>query len=133
VKQVSIFAENKKGALHNIVSALSDAGVNIAGFVTNDSAEFGIIRMVTSDVDKAEELLEKTGYLYKVSDVLGVEIEDEPGALNALLEALLHMNINVDYLYISYNRENAKPIMVLQVPSLTEVASSLENQGFHIV
>jgi hypothetical protein len=133
VKQVSIFAENKKGALHNIVSALSDAGVNIAGFVTNDSAEFGIIRMVTSDVDKAEDLLEKTGYLYKVSDVLGVEIEDEPGALNALLEALLHMNINVDYLYISYNRENAKPIMVLQVPSLTEVASSLENQGFHIV
>ena len=133
MKQVSIFAENKKGALHNIVSALSDAGVNIAGFVTNDSAEFGIIRMVTSDVDKAEELLEKTGYLYKVSDVLGVEIEDEPGALNALLEALLHMNINVDYLYISYNRENAKPIMVLQVPSLTEVASSLENQGFHIV
>lgn len=133
MKQVSIFAENKKGALHNIVSALSDAGVNIAGFVTNDSAEFGIIRMVTSDVDKAEDLLEKTGYLYKVSDVLGVEIEDEPGALNALLEALLHMNINVDYLYISYNRENAKPIMVLQVPSLTEVASSLENQGFHIV
>lgn len=133
MKQVSIFAENKKGALHKILSALSAAGVNIAGFVTNDSAEFGIIRMVTSDVDKAEELLEKSGYLYKVSDVLGVEIEDEPGALNALLEALLHMNINVDYLYISYNRENAKPIMVLQVPSLTEVASSLENQGFHIV
>lgn len=133
MKQVSIFAENKKGALHKILSALSAAGVNIAGFVTNDSAEFGIIRMVTSDVDKAEDLLEKSGYLYKVSDVLGVEIEDEPGALNALLEALLHMNINVDYLYISYNRENAKPIMVLQVPSLTEVASSLENQGFHIV
>ena len=133
MKQVSIFAENKKGALHKILSALSEAGVNIAGFVTNDSAEFGIIRMVTSDVDKAEELLKKTGYLYKVSDVLGVEIEDEPGALNTLLEALLHMNINVDYLYISYNRENAKPIMVLQVPSLTEVASSLENQGFRIV
>ncbi len=133
MKQVSIFAENKKGALHKILSALSEAGVNIAGFVTNDSAEFGIIRMVTSDVDKAGELLEKTGYLYKVSDVLGVEIEDEPGALNALLESLLHMNINVEYLYISYNRENAKPIMVLQVPSLTEVASSLENQGYHIV
>ncbi len=133
MKQVSIFAENKKGALHKILSALSEAGVNIAGFVTNDSAEFGIIRMVTSDVDKAGELLEKTGYLYKVSDVLGVEIEDEPGALNTLLEALLHMNINVEYLYISYNRENAKPIMVLQVPSLTEVASSLENQGYHIV
>lgn len=133
MKQVSIFAENKKGALHKILSALSEAGVNIAGFVTNDSAEFGIIRMVTSDVEKAEELLKKTGYLYKVSDVLGVEVEDEPGALNTLLEALLHMNINVDYLYISYNRENAKPIMVLQVPSLTEVASSLENQGFHIV
>lgn len=133
MKQVSIFAENKKGALHKILSALSEAGVNIAGFVTNDSAEFGIIRMVTSDVEKAEELLKKTGYLYKVSDVLGVEVEDEPGALNTLLEALLHMNINVDYLYISYNRENAKPIMVLQVPSLTEVASSLENQGFRIV
>ena len=133
MKQVSIFAENKKGALHKILSALSEADVNIAGFVTNDSAEFGIIRMVTSDVEKAEELLKKTGYLYKVSDVLGVEVEDEPGALNTLLEALLHMNINVDYLYISYNRENAKPIMVLQVPSLTEVASSLENQGFHIV
>jgi hypothetical protein len=133
VKQVSIFAENKKGALHKILSALSEAGVNIAGFVTNDSAEFGIIRMVTSDVEKAEELLEKTGYQYKISNVLGIEVEDEPGALNTLLEALLHMNINVDYLYISYNRENAKPIMVLQVPSLTEVSSSLKNQGFHVI
>ncbi len=133
MKQVSIFAENKKGALHKILSALSEAGVNIAGFVTNDSAEFGIIRMVTSDVEKAEELLEKTGYLYKVSEVLGVEVEDEPGSLNALLEALLRMNINVDYIYISYNRENAKPIMVLQVPSLTEVASSLRQQGFQVV
>ena len=102
LKQLSIYAENKKGALQAMTNALYEAGINIWGSVTNDGAEYGINRMVVSDPDKAKEVLTEKGYLCRFVDVLAVEIEDKPGALNTLLTALLDSNVNVDYTYLSF-------------------------------
>ena len=109
LKQLSIYAENKKGALQAMTNALYEAGINIWGSVTNDGAEYGINRMVVSDPDKAKEVLTEKGYLCRFVDVLAVEIEDKPGALNALLTALLDSNVNVDYTYLSFNRDSYDP------------------------
>lgn len=130
LKQVSIFAENKKGALHEVLELLAAKNVNIDGFVTNDSAEFGIVRLITKEAEEAGQALEAAGYQYRVRNVIGVEIEDKPGALDKLLVALEEMNVNVDYLYISYNRDNARPIMVLHTEGMPEVESALASRGF---
>ena len=71
LKQLSIFAENVKGAMHKMTQILQENDINILGSVTNDSAEYGIVRMVVSDPDKAGKALTEAGFLCKLTDVLG--------------------------------------------------------------
>ncbi|MCR5802543.1 MAG: amino acid-binding protein [Lachnospiraceae bacterium] len=130
LKQVSIYAENKKGTMQEITSVLASGDINILGSVTNDSAEYGIIRMVVSDPDKAQDLLTKAGYFCRLTDVLGVEVTDEVGNLNKLLGAMNESNINLDYLYLSFNRESGKPIMVFHAADPYEVEECLRGKGF---
>ena len=73
LKQLSIYAENKKGVMQNITGILKNEDINILGSVTNDSAEYGIVRMVVSEPDKAMEALIAAGYLCHVIEVIGVE------------------------------------------------------------
>ena len=130
LKQLSIFAENKKGALQAITSILLEENINILGSVTDDSAEYGIIRMVVSDPGKAMMALTDKGYLCRLTDVIGVEVEDEVGNLNRLLAAILDSNISVNYTYLSFNRASGKPIMVLHTDSTREVEECLKLKGF---
>ena len=130
LNQVSVYAENKKGTMEHITSVLAEGGINILGSVTNDSAEFGIIRMVTTEPEKAAAALEKEGYYCRLTPVLAVEVTDEVGNLNKLLKALDESNINVDYLYLSFNRESGKPIMVFHTEGPYEVEECLRNKGF---
>ena len=121
LKQVSIYAENKKGTIQNITGLLAEKNINILGSVINDGAEYGIIRMVVSDPETAAETLTKAGYLCKLIDVLGVEVEDKVGNLHELLKALYESNVNATYIYLSFNRESGKPIMVFHTEDITEV------------
>ena len=133
MKQLSIYAENRKGTMQNITQILEDHKINILGSVTNDSAEYGIIRMVVSDVDTAVAALKEQGYICRTTDVLGVEIQDNPGALNHLLKALLDSNISVNYLYLSFVRESGMPIMVLHTDEIMEVEECLRSKGFVLI
>lgn len=130
LKQVSIFAENKKGTLQKITAVLQEEQINIWGSVTNDSAEYGIIRMVVSDPEKALTALKKAGYLTRLTDVIGIEVEDEVGNLNRLLLALEESNINVNYIYLSFNRDSGKPVMVFDAEDIWEAEESITAKGF---
>ena len=133
LEQVAIFAENQKGAMHRITNILAENDINILGSVTNDSAEYGIIRMLVSDPHRTMSVLKDAGYICKLTDVLGVECEDRVGSLNYLLAALDESNISVDYLYLSFDREKASPIMVLHVEDPTEVEDCLSAKGFTLL
>lgn len=130
LKQLSIFAENKKGALQAITAILLEKNINILGSVTNDSAEYGIIRMVVSEPATAITALTANGYLCRLTDVIGIEVEDQVGNLNHLLAALLDSNISVNYTYLSFNRVSGKPIMILHTDSTREVEECLKLKGF---
>ena len=130
LKQISIYAENKKGTFQSITSILQENEINILGSVTNDSAEYGIIRMVVSDTARALAALQENGYICKSTDVLGIEVKDEVGNLNKLLLSLLESNINADYLYLSFNRDTGRPIMILHTSDIFEVEACLVGKGF---
>ena len=130
LKQVSIYAENVKGKMLEITSILARENINILGSVTNDSAEYGIVRMVVSDPERAVEELKKADIICKLTDVLAVEIHDEVGNLQKLLKALDDSNISVDYLYLSFNRNSGCPIMVFHAQDGPEVENSLKSKGF---
>lgn len=133
MKQLSIYAENKMGTMQTITSVLAERQINILGSVTNDSAEYGIVRMVVSDTEAARKALTEQGYLCRVIDVIGVEVEDKVGNLNRLLNALSESNINVNYIYLSFNRATGTPIMIFHAEDISEVEDCISAKGFKVL
>ena len=119
--------------MQHITGILKDEEINIWGSVTNDSAEYGIIRMVVSDAFKAKSALEQAGYLCKLTDVIGVELEDKVGNLNLLLQALSESNINVNYIYLSFNRDSGKPVLIFHAEDISAVESCITSKGYTVV
>ena len=133
LKQISLYAENKKGPLERITDILLEENINILGSMTDDGAEYGVNRMVVSDPEAASKSLQEAGYLCSVKNVIGVEVSDQVGRLHALLKTLLEMNVNVHYLYLSFNRDSGLPIMVFSTDDIWEVEDSLKNHGYQVV
>ena len=131
VNQISIYAENRKGAMSAITRILSGADINIHSFVTNDSAEFGIIRMLVSDTEKAGTLLKDAGYQVRQTSVMALQIPDEPGSLDNVLKYIERANVNIDYLYTSFERNGAGPVIVIHADDMDELETFLSASGFH--
>ena len=105
MQQVSVFAENQRGMMERITGVLRSEDINILGSVTNDSAEYGIVRMVVSNPSAAVDALTKAGLLCHLTEVVGVELMDEVGNLNQLLQALSESNISgyISAYYLHYS------------------------------
>ena len=130
IEQISVFAENKKGAMKDITGVLGSSGINLYNAVTNDSAEYGIVRLLCDDTKKAAEVLSGAGYMCKISKVISVKLPDDPGSLNTLLTSIYDANINIDYIYVSYNRHDAAPVAIIHAPGYAEVESCLKSKGY---
>lgn len=133
IRQLSIFAENRKGTMNRITQILADNEVNMNTLITNDSAEFGIIRMLVSDSEKAAKALSEAGYLCHIDFVVAAEIGDDCGCLNAMLTALSRANINLDYLYVTYSSLSKLPVAILKATDLMEIEDFLAGKGYHML
>ncbi|MER2027071.1 MAG: amino acid-binding protein [Lachnospiraceae bacterium] len=129
-RQISIFTENKKGAMHKLTMILQEAGINMSSLVANDSAEFGIARVLCNKPDEALARLTEAGYMCRIDNVLCVEIADEVGSLNRLLGDIHNANVNIDYMYVALSTENGKALGVLRVPDIELVESMLTDKGY---
>lgn len=132
LKQISIFAENQKGAFQAITGILAEENINILGSVTNESAEYCIFRIIVSDTDRAMRAFTEKGYLCRTNDILGVEMPDETGSLNRLLISLAEGNISVDYLYLCFNRETGRPVLIIHTDDIFEVEEYLKAKGYTV-
>ena len=99
IKQLSVFVENKQGALSKIITLLSDSGVNMRAISIADTQDFGILRVIVNDIDKATEALKNNNVIVRANNVIGVELTDKPGALARVLEVLTAGGVNVEYMY----------------------------------
>ncbi|MDY3036320.1 MAG: ACT domain-containing protein [Absicoccus sp.] len=132
MKQLSVFAENKKGAINDITKELADANINLYALLTNDSSAFAIVRMIVSDTEKAQEILKKR-YLTHLDSVLAVRVSNEVGSLNHLLEDVKECNINIDYLYTTFGWDTSQPIMLIHCEEEEELEISLKNKGYDLM
>jgi hypothetical protein len=99
IKQLSVFVENKQGALSEILALLSDHGVNMRAVSIADTQDFGVLRMIVNNADNAKAILKNKGVIVSVNDVIGVELQDKPGALAKVLALLSAGGVNVEYMY----------------------------------
>ena len=130
IQQLSIYLENRKGALQGITRLLTDARINMNTLIASDSAEYGIIRMLVSDPEKAEAALQKSGLMCRREWVLAVAISDECGSLDRLLQTLLDGNINIDYVYVTYSCLSKLPVAIMKTNDMWEVEEFLTAKGF---
>ncbi len=101
-KQISIFLENRIGRTKEVIETLSKEGINIYAFTIADSAEFGILRLIVSDIDKAMATLKQAHISAILTDVLWLEIEDKIGSLAEVLAKLEKNNISLEYMYVCH-------------------------------
>ncbi|WP_301859578.1 ACT domain-containing protein [uncultured Megasphaera sp.] len=127
--QVSVFAENTKGALHRMTTVLAENGINIYTMLANDSAEFGIIRLIVTDPEKALVKLKEAGYQCRMDRVIAIDMADTPGSLDGILANLEAANVGVDYLYISFNRKTVTPVAVFRTRE-PEAETFLRGKGY---
>ncbi len=133
LKQLTVFVENKPGALVNITDTLAQHKVNIRALSIADTQEFGILRLIVSDNDTALVTLTREGYLLKTTDVVGVKIGDQPGKLSGALEVLDKNGINMEYLYAFMSRTEKHAYVVLRVADNAAAEAALEAAGYHII
>ncbi|MGD0124934.1 MAG: ACT domain-containing protein [Terriglobia bacterium] len=99
IHQLSLFLENKPGQLTEPCRLLAQAGINIRTLTLADTEEFGILRLIVSDWQKGARLLEESGYVVNVTEVVAVEVPDRPGGLAELLAVFDKTEINIEYMY----------------------------------
>ena len=130
IKQLTVFVENKQGAVVSITDILSKNNINLRALSIAETQDFGILRLIVNDEKTAEAVLSENGYLIKAIDVVGVKIGDEPGKLTAALDVLDKSNINVEYLYAFLGKkEKNHAYVILKVKDNAAATTALAEQG----
>ena len=133
VKQLSLFLENKPGTLSRPVKLLSKAKLNILTLSIADTQQFGILRLVVRDWEKARGVLEKNGFVVKVSDIVAVEVADEPGGLAEILETLEKAQVNLEYMYGFTLRKEGKGVLAFRFDDPDRAIAALRKKGINPV
>lgn len=132
VKQLSIFVENKVGRLQSIINALGENDINISALSIADTTDFGILRIIVDDPDKAKLVLKGMGVISKATDVVAVYIDDRSGGLASVLGIVSDAGIGVEYMYAFLGRREGKALMVLKADDEVKLLEVLTENGIQI-
>lgn len=126
IKQLSVFLENKIGRLTEITGMLAEHNINISAFSIADSTDFGILRMITSNSDLAENVLKSKGFAVKITDVVCLVVPHTPGGLHKALQILSDNGVAIDYMYAYAVGQSA--VVVIRADSLEKIINVLQQQ-----
>ena len=133
VKQISVFLENKAGRLSEVTAILSEAGINIRALSLADTSDFGVLRLIVNNSDKALDALKNNGFSVGVTDVVAVEVTDRPGGLHHILEMLQQAQINVEYMYAFVHQSGKNAVMIFRFDRINEAIEILQKDGIAVV
>lgn len=133
IRQLTVFVQNRQGAIASITDALAANQVNIRALSIAETEDFGILRLIVNDDATAQKTLSDAGYLIKMTEVVGVKIGDAPGKLTGALEVLDKAGINLEYLYAFMARTEKHAYVVLRVEDNGVAESALEAAGYHLI
>ena len=111
IKQLSIFLENRTGRINEVAKILAENGINMQAFSMAETADFGLLRLIVPDVDKAVEVLHAASYAVMVTDVLCISCPNVPGSMSAVLEKLASNNVFIEYMYAFSEGDTANVVI----------------------
>lgn len=133
IKQISIFIENRAGRLAEVTGILGKANVNIRALSLADTSNFGILRLIVNDVNKAISVLKESGFTVGETDVIAVEVPDVPGGLAQVLEHLRAESINVEYMYAFVEKTTDNAILIFKIEDLDRAIKVLQGKKIRIL
>lgn len=133
IKQISVFVENKKGRLAKITEALGQGGVDLVALSIADTTNFGIMRCIVSDPEKAITLLKNNGFTASTTEVIVAEVTDQPGGLAQVLGLLDEADISVEYLYSFVRTPNENALILFRVEDIDTAMKSLQKGGVKLL
>jgi len=133
IKQLSVFIENAPGRLLQVAQALGEAGVNIRALQVADVGEFGVLRLLVSDVTQAMQILMDGNMPARVDEVIAAEIEDQPGGLARILKPLLEGGISINYTYGLVGAPSGKAVMIFRFNDNERAMALLQGHGVRLL
>ncbi|MDK2956909.1 MAG: hypothetical protein PWQ57_2405 [Desulfovibrionales bacterium] len=133
VEQLSIFLENRSGRLAEVTKILQNNQINIRALSLADTSDFGILRLIVSDFEKAKSALKEHGFTVGKTNVVAVEVQDQPGGLNTLLEMLEERNVNVEYMYAFVHQSGSNAVIIFRFDRTDQAIELLTEKGVKII
>ncbi|MBE5039658.1 ACT domain-containing protein [Ructibacterium gallinarum] len=133
IKQISVFMENRPGRLAEITQVLSDNNIDMRAINIADTTDFGILRMIVDDAEKAEKVLRENNMTASVTDVLAVSIDDTVGAFSKVIALLKEENISIEYIYSFIGEKSAKAVIVIKTNDAERSFQLLQQGGIHVL
>ncbi len=132
-EQISIFLENKAGRLSEVTETLFEAGVNIRALSLADTSDFGVLRLIVDDNEKAKETLKARGFTVGKTSVVAVEVPDKPGGLHGILETLQKAGINVEYMYAFVQQSGSNAVMIFRFDNTDDALRVMQEAGVAVI
>ena len=129
VKQLFLFLENKPGALSQPIKLLAQANLNVLTLSIADTAQFGILRLVVREWEKASQVLQADGFVVKVSDLVAIEVADEAGGLAEILDTLEKARVNLEYMYGFTLKQEGKGVLAFRFDDPDRAIAALQKKG----
>jgi hypothetical protein len=133
IHQLSVFVENSPGHLRAPCQVLSDAGINLATLSLADTKQYGILRLIIRDWQRARAILDAAGFVTNVSEVLAIEVADRPGGLADVLRVIEQANINVEYMYAFTEKRNDKAVLIFRFQDVDAAINALATSEINVV
>jgi hypothetical protein len=133
VEQISIFLENKSGRLAEVTEVLAKAGINIRALSLADTTDFGILRLIVNDGEKAKAVLKENAFTVGKTEVVAIEVPDRPGGLAGMLNALKGEGINVEYMYAFVQKSGENAIIIFRFDDTEKAIAVLQKAKIRIL
>lgn len=133
IKQVSVFVENESGNMADVLGILGNNNIDISALSIADKTDFGILRLIVSDPEKAVSILKNEGMIVKLTDVIAIGIEDKSGSLAKALDALKNADIAIEYLYAFIGKSSHGALVVIRADKPEEAITTLKENNINLV
>lgn len=130
IKQLSVFLENKTGRLFSAANVLSQNKINISALSLADTTDFGVLRLIVDSPEKAREVLQNSGIVVRVTDVVAVAVDDAPGGAAKILKLLSEYGLSVEYMYACVGKVSGKALMIFKTNNNEITEEILSKSGF---
>jgi hypothetical protein len=133
VEQISVFLENKPGTLEHATRVLKENNINIRTLSLAETADFGILRLIVNDVEKANKVLKDSGFRVSKTPVVAVEVPDTPGGLHSIMEVVSKESINVEYLYAFVEKSGQNAVIIFRFDAPEKAIEVLTKNKFTVI